>query len=148
MKKSILSHSSKLLKIIVEEQNMGNIRSSLKTDLSINKDKISKKNSKILFLDNKILSESRNFKKRYTDINFFLSHFNNKLNNKRNIINILDNVKDAKDKLINDNINEINNKSTQNLKRKKSHSFIKRKKTINIPENNKLKLVNNFFQMN
>ena len=48
MKKSIrLSNSSKLLKIIVEEQNMGNIRSSLKTDLSINKDKISKKNSKI-----------------------------------------------------------------------------------------------------
>jgi len=145
MKKSILSHSSKLLKIIVEEQNMGNIRSSLKTDLSINKNKISKKNSKILFLDNKILSESRNFKKRNTDINFFLSHFNNKLNNKRNIINILDNVKDAKDKLINDNINEINNKSIQNLKRKKSHSFIKRKKTINILENNKLDLVNNFF---
>ena len=112
MKKSIwLSNSSKLLKIIVEEQNMGNIRSSLKTDLSINKDKISKKNSKILFIGNKILSESRNFKRRNTDINFFLSEFNNKLNNKRNIINILDYKKDEKDKLINDNINENNNKS-------------------------------------
>ena len=145
MKKNIrLSNSSKLLKIIVEEHT-GNIRSSLKTDLSINKDKISKKKSKILFLGNNILSESRNFKKRNTDINFFLSKFNNKLNNKRNIINILDDIKDEKDKLINDNINEINNKSTQNLKRKKSHSFIKRKKTINIPENNKLNLVNNFF---
>ena len=104
MKKSIrLSNSSKLLKIIVEEQNMGNIRSSLKTDLSINKDKISKKNSKILFIGNSIFSESRNFKKRNTDINFFLSEFNNKLNNKRNIINILDDIKDEKDKLIHDN---------------------------------------------
>ena len=115
MKKSIrLSNSSKLLKIIVEEQNMGNIRSSLKTDLSINKNKISKKNSKILFLDNKILSESRNFKKRNTDINFFLSHFNNKLNNKRNIINILDDIKDEKDKLIHDNNNFFSNELKNN----------------------------------
>jgi len=108
MKKSIrLSNSSKIFKIIVEEQNMENIRSCLKTDSSINKDKISKKNSKILFLNNNILSKSRNFKRRNTDINFFLSKFNNKLNNKRNIINILDYIKDEKDKLIYDNINEI-----------------------------------------
>ena len=147
------SKSSKVLEIIIEEpinnkMNVNNkkrriIKSLTNINFSAKKRKSNKKKSSMFLINNNLKHyfKDNNLQKRFSD---FSKLFKETINEKENRDINLSQIKTQNNKLIGNDIGEINIKTKNSLKRPKSHSYIQYKDIINKNKNIQKDLYFNF----